>query len=77
MNLDGIMDGLELDKLLAESKTQEELIKILGMDGSMIKKPHDSGNKYQGEYDFKGNKYENIHTAANNAYSSNFNPTLN
>jgi hypothetical protein len=59
MNLDGIIDGIELDKLLAESKTQEELLKILGMDASMIKKTHDSGNKSQAaEYDFKTNKYE-------------------
>lgn len=76
MNLDGIMDGIELDKLLAESKTQEELLKILGMDASMIKKTHDSGNKYQAEYDFKSNKYESKPIEAN-PYTSNFVPHQN
>ena len=52
------MDGIQLDKLLAESRTQEELLKILGMDTSMIKKSHDSGNKHQAQYDFKANRYE-------------------
>ena len=42
----------------------------------MIKKTHDSGNKYQAEYDFKSNKYESkpIET---NPYTSNFVPHLN
>lgn len=58
MNLDGLMEGLELDKLLAESRTQEELLKILGMDASMIKKNPDSGNKQKLSYEPKYNKYD-------------------
>ena len=58
MNLDGFMDGIQLDKLLAESKTQEELLRILGMDASMIKKNPDSGNKDKPEYETAYDKYE-------------------
>ncbi len=41
------------------------------MDASMIKKTNDSGNKYQGQYDFKTNKYEN-RAIEMNAQISNF-----
>lgn len=51
MNLDGLMEGVELDRLLAESKTQEELLRILGMDASVVKRKidhRDSANKNNG-----------------------------